>query len=66
MAGTVTEISNEAIRLKDQALLWVYVIEWLSVTGMGLLSGLVAWTLMIRRKLYRQVEATRLRPLDIE
>ncbi|MBU7004429.1 MAG: hypothetical protein HXS50_02595 [Theionarchaea archaeon] len=66
MSGTVIEISNEAIRLKDQALLWVYVIEWLSVTGIGLLSGLVAWTLMIRRRLYRQVGATRLRPHDLE
>jgi hypothetical protein len=66
MSGTVTEISNEAIRLKDQALLWVYVIEWLSVTGMGLVSGVVAWMLMVRRRFYRQVEATRLRPLDLE
>ena len=66
ISRTVSLVSEEAVRLKDEALLWVYLVEWLSVTGMGLLSGLVAWTLMVRRKLYRQVEVTRLRSLELE
>jgi hypothetical protein len=53
------EIQAEAIRLRDQALLWVYVIEWCTVTITGLLTGLTIWWLMIKRKLYREVGATR-------
>ena len=54
------EIEELSVRIKNQTLLWVYVVEWLSVTGVSLLSGLVVWTLMIRRKLYRKVGVTRL------
>jgi len=50
---------DEALRLKDQALVWIYLIEWFSVTGVFLLSGVVLWTLMVRRKLYREVSVTR-------
>jgi uncharacterized membrane protein len=53
-------IEELAIRVKNRALLWVYVVEWLSVTGVSLLSGFVVWTLMVRRRLYREVGVTRL------
>jgi hypothetical protein len=56
-----TEINSEAVKLKDQALLWVYVVEWASVTATSLLCGFALWTLMIRRRVYREVETTRLR-----
>ena len=48
------------MRIKNQTLFWVYVVEWLSVTGVSLLSGFVVWTLMIRKKLYREIRVTRL------
>ena len=32
-------LRSDAITLKDRALLWVYVIEYISVTGVFLLSG---------------------------
>jgi hypothetical protein len=49
----------DALVLKDRALFWIYVIEWLSVSGTFLLAGFVLWTLMVRRRLYRQVASTR-------
>ncbi len=53
------EIEHLSVRIKNQALFWVYVVEWLSVTGVSLLSGFTVWTLMIRRRLYRDVASTR-------
>ena len=50
----------DALRLKDQALAWVYLVEWLVVSGVFLLCGFVLWTVMIRRRLYREVSTTRL------
>ncbi len=58
------EIQELAIRIKNEALLWVYIVEWLSVTGVSLISGFIVWSLMIRRKLYRSVRGTRLSRLD--
>jgi uncharacterized membrane protein len=61
--GTVAEmmevIEDEAIRLKERALLWVYVIDWLAVTATLLLCGGALWSLMVRRSLYQQVKSTR-------
>ncbi len=49
-----------ARRVKDSALLWVYVIEWFITSSTLFISGFILWTLMVRRKMYREVEATRL------
>jgi len=54
------EISREAVRLKDQAMFWVYLSEWLATTSVAIASGTVLWSLMMRRSLYRAVEATRI------
>ena len=61
MSLTVCEISDESLRLKDEALFWVYVSEWLAVTSVALVAGVVVWSLMVRRRMYRAVGATRLR-----
>jgi hypothetical protein len=53
------DIEELALRVKDEALFWVYLIEWLSVSGMSMVSGVVLWTLMVRRRLYREVGVTR-------
>ncbi len=53
-------LEEESMVLKDRALLWVYLIEWLAVTGTLLLSGFILWTLMFRRRLYREIEVTKL------
>jgi len=53
-------IEEEAIKLKNRALLWVYIVEWLGVTGTLMICGLVLWSLMIRRRLYAPVGITRI------
>ena len=47
-------------KLKEEALFWVYVTEWLVVAGTGMICGFVLWTVMVRRRLYREIAVTRL------
>jgi hypothetical protein len=56
----VEQVTAEAVRIKNDALLWVYAIEWLAVSGTGAVCGFVLWTLMIRRRSFREVATTRL------
>jgi len=53
------EINDAAIKLKDQALLWIYIIEWSAVSATSLVTGVIIWALMVRRRLYREVGITR-------
>ncbi len=59
--GMLAEAEEEAVRLKNRTLLWVYVIEWLAVTGTAMFCGFVLWSLMVRRRLYREVQTTMFR-----
>jgi hypothetical protein len=52
------EIEDRAITLKENALTWVYLVEWLVVSSCCILTGWTLWTLMIRRRLYREVGVT--------
>jgi hypothetical protein len=56
----VTALREEALELKDRALVWIYVTEWLAVSGASLVCAFLLWTLMVRRKLYREVATTRM------
>jgi hypothetical protein len=58
-----TQVEEIAKKEKDQALLWVYVIEWLVSASTFFISGFILWTLMVRRRLYKTVQATRLKEL---
>mgnify|MGYP000686899747 CR=1 FL=1 len=51
---------EEARRIANQALFYVYLIEWAAVTGTSLLGGVVLYTLMVRRRLYAEVPVTKL------
>jgi hypothetical protein len=62
--GEVEQATEEAVRLKDEALLWVYLVEWLAVTGTGTVCGFVLWTVMVRRRAFKEVGTTRLIGLD--
>jgi hypothetical protein len=53
------ELEDDAAKLKDSALLWVYLVQWLATTGTFLVAGVVLWSLMIRRSLYKDVSSTR-------
>lgn len=52
-------LEADAMVLKDRALLWVYAIEWLAVTATALVSSFLLWSIMVRRRLYREVQLTR-------
>jgi hypothetical protein len=54
------DVNEQAIRAKDRAMAWVFFVEWLIVSATSMLSGALAWTLMVRRRLYREVGETRL------
>lgn len=54
------EAEEEAVKLKNRTLLWVYLIEWLAVSGTATVCGFLLWSLMLRRRLYREVQTTRL------
>jgi hypothetical protein len=64
MADGIIDITDEAVRLKNQALFWVYISEWLVVSGVSLSTGTALWHLMVRRRIYRAVGSTRLRAMD--
>ena len=59
----IQALERQAVVLKNRALAWVYAIEWLSVTATALFCGFMLWTIMIQRKLYRQVQTTRPRAI---
>ncbi len=58
----ISLLRGEALKTKDRALLWIYIIEWLTVSGTFLVAAFSLWTLMVRRRLYRGVVTTRLTP----
>lgn len=59
-----TDLENELLEAKDRAFFWIYLAEWTGVLGVGILCGVTLWTLMVRRKLYREVETTAYRSGD--
>jgi hypothetical protein len=48
-----------ALEARDTALFWIFVTEWLVVTGTGLICGFALWTLMVKRSMYTEVKVTR-------
>lgn len=59
VTDTAKEISRDVVRLKDEALLWIYLVEWLAVSGTTMVSAFVIWSLMIRKRAYKEVNTTR-------
>jgi hypothetical protein len=53
-------LTQEAIDVKDRAMTWVYVLQWFAVSGTAMLAGFLLWSLMVRRRLFRAVDSTRL------
>ena len=52
------ETEDDAVNLKNRTLLWVYLIEWLAVTGTMMVCAFVLWSVMVRRMLYKEVQVT--------
>jgi hypothetical protein len=60
--GAIKEMEDlnvAAMDRKDRAMVWVYLVQWFVVSGTSMATGFVVWTLMVRRRLYRQVQVTR-------
>jgi hypothetical protein len=59
----LTDLGNSidlAMGLKDRTMSWIYLIEWTILTSTAVMSGTVVWTLMMKRRLYKEVETTRM------
>lgn len=61
-SSEMAAMTKDAVDLKNAALRWVFVSEWLVVTATFCLSGASVWSLMVRRKVYRPAAATRVSP----
>ncbi len=57
--SSLEKVMESAVKAKDRALLWVYLIEWSTVAGASAIVGVILWSLMIRRRLYHEVSTTR-------
>jgi len=53
-------LEAEMLKIKRNALFWIYVIEWCVVTATATLTAALVWSLMVRRRLYKEVKTTRL------
>ena len=60
------KISEESTVLRRKALFWIYVTEYIAVTATGMLCGFILWTVMIRRRYYREVATTRLKSQEAD
>jgi len=49
-----------AVKAKNRALAWVYLVEWAVVTGTSCVAATVLWSLMVKRKMYAEVGTTML------
>ena len=52
-------LSDQAVKIRERALLWVYITEWFAVTGTAVIVGSLLWTLMVKRRYYKEVAVTR-------
>jgi len=59
ISPAVKEIARDVIKLKDDALTWVYLAEWLAVSGTSLACAFAIWSLMVKRRAFRKVATTR-------
>ncbi len=59
ISGKVQELNAKAIELKNRALMWVFLVEWMVVSATIMVCGYAVWTLMVKRRLYREMGATR-------
>ncbi len=58
------DLIGSSFDLWNRALFWVFVTEWLVVTGTSMVAGYIVWTLMVKRRLYREVQQTRMAPAE--
>lgn len=54
-----TDLETELLNAKNHAFFWIYLAEWTTILSVGVLCGVTLWTLMVRRKLYREAPTTK-------
>jgi len=59
MTDDMDEIVIATIEVKDQTFMTIYLVEWFVMLSTGMVTGVVVWTLMVRRRLYREAGSTR-------
>ncbi len=57
--SSLSRLEEKAVAMKDRALQWIYLTEWFVIWGTCMLIGALLWTLMVRKKLYREIGTTR-------
>jgi hypothetical protein len=57
----LTSSIDQGRKIAKQALFYVYLIEWTGVSGTLMVCGVFLYMVMIRRRMYAEVEITRLR-----
>ncbi len=62
---SLNDIGKHAMQLKDDALFWVFVFEWMAVSAAAVIGAVAVWSLMIRRKMYRPAATTRIRYAEL-
>jgi len=60
MVGDLGRVSAETVKVKDQVFLTIYLIEWSVLMSTGMVTGVVVWSLMVRRRLYKEAGSTRM------
>ena len=58
MSG-LTDLEKDAIKMRDKSLLWVHMVEWLTVTATLMLAGYALDQLMLKRRLFKITSITR-------
>jgi len=53
-------MTEEVLGAKDRALFWIFMAEWLVVSATSMVAGFLLWSLMVRRRLYKEVMLTKL------
>ncbi len=64
MADDMGEIMKATLKVKDQVFLSIYLIEWSILMSTSMVTGVVIWTLLVRKRLYKEARSTKLIMID--
>lgn len=60
MVHDLARVSEATVRVKDQVFRTTYLIERMILMATSMVTGVLVWTLMVRRRLYREGTTTKL------
>jgi len=59
----IDSLDELLVRVKKKTMMWIFILEWLVVSSIAMLSGVFIWWIMVQRKLYRPAQTTSLSEL---